>query len=117
MKFHYDFLRLISRLAFRSHVPAIKLRRPIITSQVEERANVLSSLDQCLKMNLSSGITTLILLALLRDCDAKVRENVEIKGSTQPPCWSRRSGECESIIILNWGKYYKAEKKSSYVVW
>ena len=52
-------------------------------------------------------ITILILLALMRDCNAKVREDVQVKGPTQPPCWSRRSGERESITILNWGKSYK----------
>ena len=51
-------------------------------------------------MKLFGGITTLILLALMRDCDAKVREDVVIKGSMRPPCWSRRSGECESKIFI-----------------
>ena len=61
------------------------------------------------KMKLLGGITTLILLAFSRNCDAKAREDVKIKGSTQPPCWSRRSGECESKIFITGESPIKSE--------
>ena len=44
---------------------------------------------------LSGGIKIAVLSFLLPRSNAKIRENVIVTGPTQPPCWSRKSGECE----------------------
>ena len=44
------------------------------------------------------------LFTLITLIDAKARDDVVVSGSTQPPCWSRRSGECECMLYgLNGG--------------
>ena len=40
-------------------------------------------------------ISILMLLVLSQKSDAKAREKVKVSGTTQAPCWSRKSGERE----------------------
>ena len=47
---------------------------------------------------MSYFITVLMILsAMSRKCDAKARKNVIVSGPTEPPCFSRKSGERELI--------------------
>ena len=46
-----------------------------------------------------SFITIWIVCILSQNIEAKARENVKVVGTTQPPCWSRKSGEREWICV------------------